>query len=301
MAIEGTLPPEFVEPLSCTLARRGIYNARVVRQRSGKQGVCFIIEGHPGNERVALKAMEPARPRNTPESVEHEYRALKRFYESSRMHSGVGAPEPIGLFKEQLGYLMRYVDASSVEDLLQADLLNGKDLRTVAERIVSSLELYHRSVDETYGDFHPLNVLIRPPLQIVLIDPTPTSPFQQVIGDGDRYSPMSADMGYWTYSVTARSVKQTLRGSRLPARLYKLTSEMMACASRAYPEEDSNEFSDAVYDVAERYVARLKSQPRLKDKVLGPLAQSRLNVLRMQSRDVMLERGGLLEQPQPSI
>jgi hypothetical protein len=301
MIAEGPLPPEFTEPLTRALTQRGISDARIVGRRSGKQSTCFVIEGGPYHEKVVLKAMSPSRPRNTPDSVEHEYHALERLYESSRANLGVGAPEPLGLFKEQLGYLMSYVDASSVEDLLKADLLDDAEIRTVAERIVRALELYYRSVDEMCGDFHPLNVLIRPSLQVVLIDPTPTSPFQKLVGDGDRYSPMSADLGYWTYSVTVRSVKQMLKGSRLPARLYRLTSEMMACASRAYPEDESDGFSDAVYDAAGRYMARLKSQPRLRDKLLGSLAQSRLKVLRLQSRDVVLERSASSEQPQLSI
>jgi hypothetical protein len=301
MIAEGTLPPELTEPLTRALTQRGISDSRVLRHSSGKQGSCFVIEGGPYHKKVVLKAMSPSRSRNSPESVEREYRALERFYEASRAHLDVGAPEPLGLFKEQLGYLMGYVDASSVEDLLKADLLDDGDIQTVAERIVRALELYHRSVDEMYGDFHPLNVLIQPSLQVVLIDPTPTSSFQELVGDGDRYSPMSADLGYWTYSVTARSVKQMLRGSRLPARLYKLTAEIMAYASRAYPKGDTDGFFEAVYEAAGRYMIRLKSQPQLKDKVLGPLAQSRLKVLRLQSREVMLKRGCRLEQPQISM
>jgi hypothetical protein len=282
MIVRGPLPTKLVEPLARALAARGISEAHIVTQRSGKQGTCFVIEVHPGGEKVVLKVMEPSRPRNTPDSVEREYRALERFYESSRSHSDVGIPEPIGLFREQRGYLMSYVEATSVEDLLGADLLGEEEIRTVAGRIASALELYHQSVGEMYGDFHPLNVLVRPSLEVVLIDPTPTSPFQESVGEGLRHSPASADLGYWAYSVAARSVKQILKGSRLPARLYGLTSELMTYAGRPHSEY-AEAFSDAVYQAAGRYVIRLKSQPRFKDRVLGSLTQSRLRVLRSQS------------------
>jgi RIO1 family protein len=301
MAIEGTLPPEFVKLLVRVLAHQGISDARVVGCSSGKQGTCFIIEGQPGHERFVLKTMSSVRPSNSPDSVEREYRALELFHEATRAHPDVGAPEPLGLFKEQLGYLMSYVDAPSIDDLLKANLLTDEDIQTIAGRIVRALELYYRSVGEIYGDFQSVNVLVRPSLQVVLIDPTPTNPFQQLIGNGTRYSPMSADLGYWAYSVASRSVKQVLRGSRLPARLYRLTSEIIAYASRACPNGDADEFSNAIYEVAERYMTRLKTQRRLRIKVLGPLAESRLRALKTQSQKTVTKRQSGRGRPQPTL
>lgn len=284
MKIEGTLPPGFVEPLARALAERGVVDTRVVGRSAGAQGTCFVLEVRPGNEKLVLKTMSPARPSNTREAAEREYRALEVFHETTRGYSWVSAPEPLVLFKEQLGYLMRYVDAPNLHDLLEAGSLRGGDTRVIAGRIVDALELYHRSVGVMYGDCHPANILVRPSLQIVLIDPTPTSPHQLSFGDSVRYSPMSADIGYWAYSVATRSVKQTLKGSKLPARLYELTSEVIAHAGRSCPDNDIVAFSDAVYEVAGRYMLRLKTHGGLKVRVLGPLAESRLRALRARSR-----------------
>lgn len=284
MEIEGALPPGFMGPLARALARRGFENVRVVESRSGKQGTCFVLEGREGRGKAVLKTMSPLRPANTPESAEREYKALELFYQETKAHPNVGAPEPLEHFGGRLGYLMGHVDAPGLEDLLEADRLDDEELRTVAGRVVSALGLYYDSVGELYGDFQPRNVLVRPSsLRVFLLDPTPTNSFQQMLGEGAPYSPASADLGYWAYSVAARSVKQGLVGSKLPAKLYGLTSEMISRACETFDDGAPEGFRDAVFAVAGRYADRLGARRRLKDKVLGALARGRLDSLRMRS------------------
>jgi hypothetical protein len=290
MNIERALPEEFVEPLRCVLVQMGMAGTRVVGRSSGKQSTCFILEEQTGYERLVLKAMWPTRPNNSPDGVEHEYQALELFHRSTRAYGDIGAPEPLGLFKEQLGYLMSYVDAPNVATLLEANPPSDGDIRTIAVRIVRALELYYKSVGEMYGDFQPTNLLVRPSLQVVLIDPTNYTPVQQLIGEDAGYAPMSADLGHWAYTVAAVSVKQILKGSKLPARMYKLTSEIIAYASRVCAENDTDGFVDAVYKVARCYLVEMKSQRQLKNKALGPLVERRIRALEAQTHQTVVKR-----------
>lgn len=282
MTIEGIMPPELLKPLARALAYREVSSARVVGARSGKQGTCFIIEARPSREKLILKVLSPAHPHSSLESVEREYRALELFYQSTQAHPSVGAPEPLGLFPEQMGYLMSYIDAPSIEEFLGANLPSAEDLRTIGERVVHALQLYYRGVGDIYGDFQPENVLVRPSLQVVLIDPTIADPACKSVAAGAPYSPLSADLGYWTYVVAAKSVKRALRRSMLSARLFRFTTEIIGCGSQVSAFDGTSQFSDAVYEVAERYMLRLKAERRLQARALAPLAERRLRALQAQ-------------------
>ncbi len=283
----GELSPSLTGSVTCRLHEIGVRRPRVIRRVVGKQGSCRIIEDEIDGRRFVLKSPLSGRLEGVVYETEQEYRALERFYQAAQGHPAVRVPEPLELFQEHSAYLMEFVEGVTIPHLLRADRPRPDVVRPVVDHILSALQLYYGSVQEMYGDFQPANVLVNTTSQVVtLLDPTPYHSIQRILAADMPFSPMSSDLGYWVYGVASRSVKQAVLEPILAARLVTFTRELIRRAGQLQAGDAEAAFSDAVLEVARRYMAHLRSEGHARGRLVSALGESRIERLRPQRERV---------------
>ena len=278
------ISPELATQLQRALAEVGVHGIRTTGVSVGSQSRCLMIRSERDGRRFVLKVLNSDYQHNSLEALEREFDALKEFFSVTRECEAIGVAEPLHLFRNPPAYLMTHVEGVDVGTYLKRHRPSADKIAILAGRIIHGVRIFHTSTATLYGDFQPDNVLIDRWLRISFIDPTIPNPAFVELGRRVDGSPMSADLGYWAYSVSARGFRSSLHSPLGVLWMLRLTTSLVDIAARENGEVNHDDFVDAVFQAARFHVRRLKEQARLRSKALAILTSGLLSMLRVKSR-----------------
>jgi hypothetical protein len=238
----------------------GITRPRVMRRLDGIQGTILIVAGASDSPlRYAIKVFNSRLASN--ELLAREVAALEVFHGALGDKDDLGCPKPMASSAELCCYLMTYEAGGPIERALRGRPLAA--YKEVAERVVAGLMLFHGSVGDIYGDFHPGNVLVARGERVIFLDPgipKVDNPTFARLADELRFSPGSVDLGYWTFTVASRMARLAIARPPAALRRWRFTEELLPLAAhRMAPAHEEQAFLLEVLRAARDYLAWMRS------------------------------------------
>ena len=200
------------------------------RIRAGVESQCVLI-GYP--EPTFIVKCFRDRPGHRRDRCAREYRLLQALCSAVRDERDLTAPEPIAMSAELNAYLMKAVPGVPLDRAVTGD---GRDPVRIANTLVRGLRAFYEATQEHYGDFQPGNILLSDH-QVAMIDPGgPAYYFDEALAaaSGKR---LAADVGYWTFSVVARSPRSVMESGLKWKRVLDVTDALLMIAAQQSTEE----------------------------------------------------------------
>ena len=229
----------------------------------GSQAQVTFLEGPDGS--AVLKVLLDDDPRR---DLRAEFSALERFHEALAGHERVRCPRPIALHSDARAYLMERVPGRPLDEVE----LEGGRADEAIDSLLEGLAIYHRAVDDLYGDFQPSNVLVAEG-RLTLIDPTLPAEIHQRIAATLSHAPASADIGYWVYSVASRAALASIVDRASGRRRWEITQRLLRAAPRRFAVDEES-FSNDVRRAVETRLQRLPRSSPMKGRVLELLGRA---------------------------
>lgn len=217
-----------------SLAGRGYRLLRVERELRGRQAdvsILVVLHGETGaHGRVVMKRLRTDYIHNSTESLRSEFQALRAMSRSAVCAGGtrVVFPRPLEMSPTRLAFLMEFLDGVPLEEHLRT--MTHRVDRRLPRNVLEGLRCYHAEMGALYGDFQPGNLLVGDGT-LGFLDPTIPNPLFQSTAAELSLAPLSADLGFWLYSVTVQVRRMALRplqGVRLLALTVRLLREAAA-------------------------------------------------------------------------
>lgn len=177
---------------------------------AGCQAICYAVSASgssgegPSGEHV-LKVYREDYPYATPTAVRHEYETLKEFFAATSRVPAISSPAAMGMCGDR-AYLMGRVPGRPLARLLDDGGLSPQLRFSVVKALYTGLRLFHDTLGEAYGDFHPENVFVDSQTgTVAMIDPCMANREYYQPAQWASNAPISVDLAYWVFSESARS------------------------------------------------------------------------------------------------
>ena len=190
--------------------------------RESTEARCLLVGRPP---RFVIKWFAE-RPGHLADRCVREFRLLEALHSAVQQQQGMVSPEPIAIDPRLNAYLMTAVPGVPLEEAATQRELDGT---RVADSLLRALRAFHETAEAHYGDFHPNNVLVSEK-GLALIDPGGPTPYFDgglVAAEGD---PLATDLGYWLFSVVARSPRGAIEHGLRWMRVVRLTHALLRAA-----------------------------------------------------------------------
>ncbi len=245
------------------VAEAGFGRGRWRDAGEGWEAACFILEADDGRSLVLKVAREGVAGTSVPIAVEAE--ALRAFGAALDPAGPVHAPAVVHIFSEFDAYLMEQAPGQALLDyLLRARLPKGWDT-TLARRLVDGLVVYHRTMGEPFGDFHPGNVLVAGAAEPWFVDPVTRNPRMLMLEQAGVFAPGAVDLGQFVFKAVSRIPRPAAATPWAVWRLLRLTRKLVREAAARFAPGHQRGFEAAVREVALAHLAVLAAQPWPRD------------------------------------
>jgi len=228
------------------------------------QSDIYIFSDKSSSIKFVLKVFNTTYKYNSLESVYREFNSLTKFYYALRRNRDLGilAPKPIKLFLEHWAYVMEYIEGSSLIDFLCSKADNNS-WSVISKRIVQGLKIYLDNVGHIYGDFQPSNIIIKDNFEVAMIDPTIPNIMYEMLSQ--KYEPLAVDIGYWVFTVAAKTLKYIILNRRCQLALLRFSKQLVQIAQQV---STTRTFLSDVMSVAQYHFNRILKTSPIKGSLL---------------------------------
>lgn len=232
----------------------GFRSVTLIREARTTEGSCLTLKT---NDDSAFMLKTFSGRFAQADRASHEFRALQLFSAKAHGHQAIRVPTPLHLLRDHDAYLMSWLPGRPLTQHLLSTHPLPADRAFIASSLLEAFSLYYEAVGTIYGDCQPANVLVScNPSAVGLVDPTPPEQYFADAAATASHAPLSADLGYWTYSVLARTWRN-LPKSQIRRASLCFTEELLLAASVRTSEPQ--DFLDDVLNVAQWHRQRLWS------------------------------------------
>ncbi len=253
-----------------TLHDLGYRQPKTTGRAVGSQAEVLIFEPSGTSASGGLTVLKAVHGKTPSQVLRKEYKALEALNLALISVAGASSPEPLALHPDGNAYLMTHVPGRPVDSVY----LRPHTRESMAQTLLDALAAYYQTTGELYGDLQPQNVLVDGNA-LCLIDPTLPAQIHRELASTMEFSPASADLAYWAYSVVSRAAGTFARTPAVAVRRSRFTEVLMGAAPARFGAPPRPFYEEIQHGVRVR-LARLATAEGLKGRLIQSLGEALL-------------------------